>query len=51
MKEVVVGTLIGLSIAAFGLWRLEAKRMGDGGCLFPFIFGVLIISIAALVLA
>ncbi len=51
MKPFAAGILIGVAVAAFGLWRLEVKRMSSSGCLLPFIFtGLGIASIGILVL-
>ncbi len=51
MKWFIIAILIGAALPVFGLWRLAAKRMGDGGCLLPFILSVLVLSIVALALA
>jgi len=51
MKEVVIALLISMAIPVFGLWRIEIKRIGNSGCLLPFILSVLIASIGVLLLA
>lgn len=50
MKGIVMGLLIGMAIPVFGLWRLEVKRIGNSGCLLPFILSVLALSIGVLLL-
>lgn len=51
MKGIVIALLIGMAIPIFALWRLETKRIGNGGCLLPFILSVLGVSIGALLFA